>query len=162
MDRRNFFRTMIGGVAAATAVRTWPFRVFSFPTVIERACWPHVADGGDMARMIAVSSTPLRVPIRIQQGAAYQFAPDGVIGCGTGSRWDCVEVFSQEEARELIARHGANQSLDWRARLFEESKNLPIKRLSKKFSWAMNEEQADAAAKKIANGIDVQAAIDAL
>src|SRR5258708_1012113 len=32
MDRRSFFRFMIGGVAATTAVRTWPFRVFSFPT----------------------------------------------------------------------------------------------------------------------------------
>jgi hypothetical protein len=32
MDRRNFFRSMVGGVAAAAAVRTWPFRVFSFPT----------------------------------------------------------------------------------------------------------------------------------
>ena len=32
MDRRLFFRTMIGGVAASSAVRTWPFRVLSFPT----------------------------------------------------------------------------------------------------------------------------------
>ena len=31
-NRRDFFRTMIGGVAAAAAVRTWPFRVYSFPT----------------------------------------------------------------------------------------------------------------------------------
>lgn len=35
MDRRNFFRSMIGGVAAAAAVRTWPFRVYSFPTEIQ-------------------------------------------------------------------------------------------------------------------------------
>jgi hypothetical protein len=34
MDRRSFFRTMVGGVAAAAAVRTWPFRVYSFPTDI--------------------------------------------------------------------------------------------------------------------------------
>ena len=32
MNRRNFFRQMIGGVAATAAVRTFPFRVFSFPT----------------------------------------------------------------------------------------------------------------------------------
>lgn len=32
MNRRNFFRQMIGGVAAAAAVRTWPFRVYSFPS----------------------------------------------------------------------------------------------------------------------------------
>jgi len=30
---------MIGGVAAAAAVRTFPFRVFSFPTEIEPTCW---------------------------------------------------------------------------------------------------------------------------
>jgi hypothetical protein len=32
MNRRNFLGTLIGGVAAAAAVRTWPFRVYSFPT----------------------------------------------------------------------------------------------------------------------------------
>lgn len=34
MNRRSFFRSMIGGVAASAAVRTWPFRVFSFPTEV--------------------------------------------------------------------------------------------------------------------------------
>jgi len=34
MDRRAFFGTMIGGVAATAAVRTWPFRVFSFPSEV--------------------------------------------------------------------------------------------------------------------------------
>lgn len=33
MNRRNFLG-MIGGVAATAAVRTFPFRVFSFPTEI--------------------------------------------------------------------------------------------------------------------------------
>jgi len=32
MDRRSFFHSMIGGVATAAAVRTWPFRVYSFPS----------------------------------------------------------------------------------------------------------------------------------
>jgi hypothetical protein len=32
MNRRGFLQTMIGGVAAAAAVRTFPFRVFSFPS----------------------------------------------------------------------------------------------------------------------------------
>jgi hypothetical protein len=36
MDRRNFFRTMVGGVAVAAAARTFPFRVFSFPNQITR------------------------------------------------------------------------------------------------------------------------------
>jgi len=34
MNRRQFFGTMIGGVAATAATRTWPFRVFSFPAKI--------------------------------------------------------------------------------------------------------------------------------
>ena len=31
MKRRNF---LIGGIAASAAVRTWPFRVYSFPSQI--------------------------------------------------------------------------------------------------------------------------------
>ena len=34
MDRRGFLGSLIGGVATSAAVRTWPFRVFSFPTEI--------------------------------------------------------------------------------------------------------------------------------
>jgi hypothetical protein len=34
MDRRKFLGMMVGGVAAAAAVRTFPFRVFSFPKEI--------------------------------------------------------------------------------------------------------------------------------
>jgi hypothetical protein len=36
MDRRSFLRTMVGGLAAGAAVRTWPFRVYSFPTDLGR------------------------------------------------------------------------------------------------------------------------------
>lgn len=32
MERRNFLRTLVGGVAVAAAARTWPFRVYSFPS----------------------------------------------------------------------------------------------------------------------------------
>ena len=34
MNRRAFIGSLVGGVATATAVRTWPFRVFSFPSKI--------------------------------------------------------------------------------------------------------------------------------
>jgi hypothetical protein len=34
MNRRGFLNRFIGGVAAASAVRTWPFRVYSFPAEI--------------------------------------------------------------------------------------------------------------------------------
>jgi hypothetical protein len=32
MNRRSFLTSLIGGVAASAAVRTWPFRVYSFPS----------------------------------------------------------------------------------------------------------------------------------
>jgi hypothetical protein len=32
VNRRSFLRSIVGGVAAAAAVRTFPFRVYSFPT----------------------------------------------------------------------------------------------------------------------------------
>jgi hypothetical protein len=35
MNRRNFLSSMIGGVTTAAAVRTWPFRVYSFPSEIK-------------------------------------------------------------------------------------------------------------------------------
>jgi len=31
MDRRSFFGMMVGGLATVAAVRSFPFRVFSFP-----------------------------------------------------------------------------------------------------------------------------------
>ena len=34
MERRNFLRLLVGGVAAVAAERTFPFRVFSFPREI--------------------------------------------------------------------------------------------------------------------------------
>jgi hypothetical protein len=36
MDRRGFLRSLVGGVAVGAAVRTWPFRVYSFPPVPDR------------------------------------------------------------------------------------------------------------------------------
>jgi len=37
MNRRNFLGMMVGGIAASAAVRTWPFRVYSFP---KEVLWP--------------------------------------------------------------------------------------------------------------------------
>jgi hypothetical protein len=34
LARRDFLSTFIGGIASTAAVRTWPFRVYSFPTDI--------------------------------------------------------------------------------------------------------------------------------
>ena len=35
MNRRFFLTSLIGGVAASAAVRTWPFRVYSFPSEVK-------------------------------------------------------------------------------------------------------------------------------
>ena len=37
MNRRGFLGALVGGITTATAVRTWPFRVYSFPTNIQPA-----------------------------------------------------------------------------------------------------------------------------
>jgi hypothetical protein len=44
MDRRNFLRSLVGGVAAAAAVRTFPFRVFSFPETLILSNLEHHGD----------------------------------------------------------------------------------------------------------------------
>ena len=36
MNRRQFLGMTIGGVVAGAAVRTWPYRVFSFPSTPRR------------------------------------------------------------------------------------------------------------------------------
>jgi hypothetical protein len=42
LDRRNFMRTMVGGLAATAAVRTWPFRVYSFPMEVKTYTVPQL------------------------------------------------------------------------------------------------------------------------
>jgi len=37
VERRNFLRTLVGGVAVAAAARNWPFRVYSFPSEVAPA-----------------------------------------------------------------------------------------------------------------------------
>src|SRR5579859_3848029 len=34
MERRDFLHTFVGGMVGVAAVRTWPFRVYSFPSEI--------------------------------------------------------------------------------------------------------------------------------
>jgi len=35
MNRRKFLNSLVGGIAASAAVRTFPFRVFSFPSEVK-------------------------------------------------------------------------------------------------------------------------------
>lgn len=43
MNRRGFLTKLIGGVAASAAVRTFPFRVFSFPAAIAKPTFEELA-----------------------------------------------------------------------------------------------------------------------
>lgn len=53
MNRRSFFKSMIGGVATAAAVRTFPFRVFSFPTALSLESFTEMYVNPAMAMIFA-------------------------------------------------------------------------------------------------------------
>jgi hypothetical protein len=59
MERRNFLKMMVGGVAAAAAVRTFPFRVFSFAKEIQ---YPALfgGDPGDLTGTVGPLSLYVR------------------------------------------------------------------------------------------------------
>jgi hypothetical protein len=66
LSRRGFLGSLIGGVAAAAAVRTFPFRVFSFPAEIK----PVLLAGNELMMITEVSLrtlTLLRAQISYQQ-----------------------------------------------------------------------------------------------
>jgi len=62
MDRRSFFKLSVGGVAAAAAVRTWPFRVYSFPTDIVIARGLHRGTTDSVDDFIRIFTAAMRIP----------------------------------------------------------------------------------------------------
>lgn len=75
--RRGFLGSLIGGVAVSAAVRSWPFRVFSFPNEIKLAnklWWP--GKGMPTALRFVKYSDP-RCPNRLltKFDAFYGFVP---------------------------------------------------------------------------------------
>ena len=44
MNRRGFLHSLVGGIAATSAVRAWPFRVYSFPSEISFTDVQHAID----------------------------------------------------------------------------------------------------------------------
>ena len=84
MDRRKFLSSLIGGVAATAAVRTFPFRVYSFPAKIAAPASTIMS-----GHFIAGDRDPVEV-------AVYR----SPIGAGTDFRdYVLIEVLSIEEAR---------------------------------------------------------------
>ena len=83
MNRRNFFRSMVGGVAAAAAVRTWPFRVYSFPTEVKTFWWkPEDIIGQSIYRTTAASANYFHV------GDILYLHPDQVAVAKEIMGWD--------------------------------------------------------------------------
>lgn len=121
MNRRHFLGTLVGGVATAAAVRSWPFRVFSFPSEIGR---PQPL----FDQLIAIGEMDfVRVPVRlVPAGAPYCCGCDGELGRGSGSVYRAVEVYSQEQMDKLISQHGPNHSEQWHQAMLDLKKDLPL------------------------------------
>ena len=63
MNRRGFLRALVGGVATATAVRTFPFRVFSFPSEIVTPPMVHISEVGVWDELTATTLEHLKEDI---------------------------------------------------------------------------------------------------
>lgn len=82
IDRRKFLGQLIGGVAATAAVRTFPFRVYSFPREIivphfsdpiEKTEWILLGTARDVQMHIArTAGIPLPYIHRVPMGPAAQ------------------------------------------------------------------------------------------
>jgi hypothetical protein len=70
VNRRGFLGMTIGGVVAGAAVRTWPFRVFSFP----------------LAPIIPSNQIDV-IDLKFW-GRQFHMSEEGVIGRGTGTAYE--------------------------------------------------------------------------
>jgi hypothetical protein len=66
VNRRSFLNLTVGGIAAAAAVRTWPFRVYSFPSDIKLLSlpfqvgdWVQFEEDAEVMRLVALSKKPV-------------------------------------------------------------------------------------------------------
>lgn len=95
MDRRKFLGAMVGGLAASAAVRTFPFRVFSFPKEIKTDLTPF--------ERAAYASKKWRHPIQFDNGPVEI----AVYGGPVGGPMKLIEAISLAEAK---AKYG----YEWR------------------------------------------------
>lgn len=75
MNRRNFFRTLAGAAAAAVAVRTFPFRVYSIPSAFDRLYWfgtDHAFLDGDVWILSPEQAKSLKRAFRIADVQALE------------------------------------------------------------------------------------------
>lgn len=77
MERRGFLKALIGGVAVAAAVRTFPFRMYSFPSEIKV---PKIGEWvAYNVKFTYPSITIFLNGIYQVQGADYKISESGVI-----------------------------------------------------------------------------------
>lgn len=101
MNRRNFLRSVVGAGAAAVAVRTFPFRVYSIPAAprLSYLAWSHDRDtwilDPDQAKAfdaLLVMPLALRGPTR----SLLSMACDGSeLGGGAVTYWRKAETYAQ-------------------------------------------------------------------
>jgi hypothetical protein len=114
MDRRNFLRTMIGGVATAAAIRTFPFRVYSFPKEV-KGNWKGLILDPYPGKL----QTPeLRIPVIHERGnglTVYSYVSYVLNKDGTWSLRDAdergLEVTRMYRARQFWRKGKANDIL---------------------------------------------------
>lgn len=94
MDRRKFLSALIGGVAAGAAVRTFPLRVYSFPTKITIADW----QGGSISELPVALQSPL-----MRTDASLMERRINVFSCLPRGGLSLIEEISFAEAK---ARYG--------------------------------------------------------
>jgi len=107
MDRRGFLKTLIGGVAAATAVREFPFRVFSFPTEVAKpvALTDVLAGFANIKPEFAVKisdfSEQYMKPAMSELGTAIDQAVVQMLSHGTGNLFFTSEMTTKEALSTL-------------------------------------------------------------
>jgi hypothetical protein len=91
VNRRSFLRTMVGGVAVGAAVRTFPFRVFSFPSApVLGYHFDRVLVDDCEFGLVTVNNLHATLPQLLKPGLRHLFAefmekyPPGIIS----TRWE--------------------------------------------------------------------------
>lgn len=83
MNRRGFIGMLIGGIAAAAAVRTWPFRIYSFPAEVKAP--------SPLLQCVALQLEKVREQLprlyENDQILISRFEQEGGLGLGSGTTW---------------------------------------------------------------------------
>jgi hypothetical protein len=96
-NRRQFLSTLIGGVAAGAAVRSFPFRVFSFPTEIQTNNENYIK-WSDGAWADDAWLNPLTPELVNASGFGFNLPVEGTI--------ECIVALYMERAMVEVIKYG--------------------------------------------------------